>query len=425
VLVRVCRVFALSAELAAVATVLATRQQNGVLLERTDHPGVYRRGSHYVAVYRVAGRQHKQSATTFADARAIKLARGAEARALRRGPTLHDYALGWVDRYSGSGRDTVREQTREEYRRLLCTFALCYFATDLRLADIDRRALQGFIGWLTDRPGRRGLRLSDRSIRNALTPLRMCLDTAAREGLADREVVRALILPSRRGGRRWEFSERRFLTREALGRLLAEIPPAHEPLFLLLASTGLRISEAIALRWCDLDLDSSPPRLRVRRAIVNGVVGAPKSRHGARALPLAEELAQRIRDLRAPDADSEDLVFLNGHGGPLKPDNLRNRVLTPAAARAGVAGIGLHTLRHTCASLLIEDGASPLRLQRWMGHHSPAYTLETYGHLIDGELGIALELQALGVPAPQRVPEAGCGDAVARVSAGRTGGVGC
>ncbi len=81
----------------------------------------------------------------------------------------------------------------------------------------------------------------------------------------------------------------------------------------------------------------------------------------------------------------------------LKPDNLRNRVLAPAAKRAGVSGIGLHTLRHTCASLLIEEGASPLRLQRWMGHHSAGYTLETYGHLIDDELGRALELENLGV----------------------------
>jgi hypothetical protein len=43
--------------------------------------------------------------------------------------------------------------------------------------------------------------------------------------------------------------------------------------------------------------------------------------------------------------------------------------------------------------MLIESGLSPLRLQRWMGHHSPAFTLETYGHLIDGDLGPALDLR--------------------------------
>jgi integrase len=90
-------------------------------------------------------------------------------------------------------------------------------------------------------------------------------------------------------------------------------------------------------------------------------------------------------------------VFQNASGQPIKPDNLRNRILKPAAKRVGLEGVGLHTLRHTCASLLIAEGASMLRLQRWMGHHSAAYTLETYGHLIDGELGSALELAGLGI----------------------------
>jgi integrase len=113
-------------------------------------------------------------------------------------------------------------------------------------------------------------------------------------------------------------------------------------------------------------------------------------------LPLSAELAERLRALQAPSA-SEEPVFTNARGRPIKPDNLRNRVLKPAAERAGLEGIGLHTLRHTCASLLIAEGASMLRLQRWMGHHSAAYTLETYGHLIDGELGNALELNDLGI----------------------------
>ena len=68
-------------------------------------------------------------------------------------------------------------------------------------------------------------------------------------------------------------------------------------------------------------------------------------------------------------------------------------MLIPAAERAGLTAVGFHTLRHTCASMLIESGLSPLRLQRWMGHHSPAFTLETYGHLIDGDLGPALDLR--------------------------------
>jgi integrase len=51
-----------------------------------------------------------------------------------------------------------------------------------------------------------------------------------------------------------------------------------------------------------------------------------------------------------------------------------------------------HTLHHTCAALLIEAGASLLRVQRWMGHHSAAFTLDNYGHLIDDGLGRSVDL---------------------------------
>ena len=83
-------------------------------LEPTEVPGVYGRGSKFVVVYRVEGRQRKQSVDTLADARAVKLARDGEARARRRGPTLHEFSLSWLDRYAGSGHDSVRANTRRE-----------------------------------------------------------------------------------------------------------------------------------------------------------------------------------------------------------------------------------------------------------------------------------------------------------------------
>ena len=360
-------------------------------LEPTDVPGVYRRGSKYVVVYRADGRQRKQAAATLAEARAIKLVRDAEARAERRGPTVHAFALGWLDRYAGSGRDSVRENTRREYRRLLATFALRYFDRDARLRDLDRPAVQGFVDWLTSQPGRNG-RLCDRSVANALTPLRAALDAAVAAGVLEQNPADGVVLPRRRGGRAWEFKERRFLTRGELAGLLDEVPPKWRALFDLLAVTGLRISEAIALRWSDLELDSRTPRLRVSRAIVRGIVGAPKSRHGARSVPLPCELAVTLRARRPPGVD-DALVFPGRNGEPADVGSLRRRVLVPAAERAGLSGVGFHTLRHTCASLLIESGLSVLRLQRWMGHHSPAFTLETYGHLLDGDLGPALDLR--------------------------------
>jgi integrase len=361
-------------------------------LERTDAPGIYRRGSKYVVVYRVEGRQRKQYADTLAQARAIKLERNGEARAVRRGPTLHGFSLSWLDRYAGSGHDSVRANTRREYRRLLVNFALTYFDREVRVRDLDRATVQQFVDWLTTRPGRAG-RLCDRSIANALTPLRLALDAAVAEGLLDANPAEQVVLPRRRAGRAWSTRERRFLTRAELVRLLDEVPAKWRPLFELLAATGLRISEAIGLRWSDLVLDGPTPHLHVRRAIVRGAAVAPKSRHGARLIPLTAELAALLRAHRSRGADDDAFVFPGRDGGASDQGSLRRRILVPAAARAGLSGVGFHTLRHTCASMLIESGLSPLRLQRWMGHHSPAFTLETYGHLIDGDLGPPLDLR--------------------------------
>jgi integrase len=87
-----------------------------------------------------------------------------------------------------------------------------------------------------------------------------------------------------------------------------------------------------------------------------------------------------------------ELLFRGAQGAALQPGNLRYRVLIPAAHRAGVPWARFHTLRHTCAAMLIDDGASPLRLQRWMGHHSASFTLDTYGHLLRDDLGPHLDL---------------------------------
>ncbi|HKR98843.1 MAG TPA: tyrosine-type recombinase/integrase, partial [Candidatus Dormibacteraeota bacterium] len=303
---------------------------------------------------------------------------------------MHAFSLSWIDRYAGSGHDSVRANTRREYRRLLVNFALTYFDREVRVRGLDRAAVQHFVDWLTTRPGRAG-RLCDGSIANALTPLRLALDAAVAEGLLKANPAEHVVLPRRRAGRAWSARERRFLTRAEVVGLLDEVPAKWRPLFELLAATGLRISEAIGLRWSDLVLDGRAPHLHVRRAIVKRATVAPKSRHGARVIPLTRELAATLRAHRPREATDDAFVFPGRDGGACDQGSLRRRVLIPAADRAGLTGIGFHTLRHTCASMLIESGLSPLRLQRWTGHHSPAFTLETYGHLIDDDLGPALD----------------------------------
>ena len=83
-------------------------------------------------------------------------------------------------------------------------------------------------------------------------------------------------------------------------------------LFELLAATGLRISETIGLRWSDFVLDGPAPHLQVRRAIVKGAIVAPKSRHGARLIPLTPELAAKGAVARAATGNAAPLVRVPG-----------------------------------------------------------------------------------------------------------------
>lgn len=317
-------------------------------LQRTSTPGVYARGSRWVAVYLEDGRQRRRSAPTFREAREIRIRATAQEAARRAGPTLHSYALEWVDYYAGRGaNDVINDRTRGEYRRLLITYALAYFAPEERLRDLDEQRLRGFVDWLCRLTAADGHRLTDRSVRNAVLPLQSCLRHAARVGLLGAGAEPVILLPRRRRGRAYEFDERRFLTPQQLARLLAEIPDDWRPLFELLASTGLQISEAIALRVMDADLGADVPSVHVRRAIVNGQLTGPKSRHGRRTIPISHALADRLAVLAADRGESE-LLFVGAQGRDLaagQPALPRN----DPGGRAGWRAVG--ALSHAASHL--------------------------------------------------------------------------
>lgn len=95
----------------------------------------------------------------------------------------------------------------------------------------------------------------------------------------------------------------------------------------------------------------------------------------------------------------DSLVFPSQAGTPLDPDNRRSRILKPAAEEAGVAWAGWHSLRHTFASLQLARGTNVLQLSRALGHHSPAFTLERYCHLLPGGEAEPLDLEHVSADA--------------------------
>ena len=138
------------------------------------------------------------------------------------------------------------------------------------------------------------------------------------------------------------------MTRAELGRLLDELDQRWRLFFEFLAHTGLRISEAIELRWRDLELWFMP-RLHVRRQLRDGEAVGPKTAAGRRTIPLAAGMAERLRLLEGPP---DALVFTTTTGRQINRSNLWRDVLRPAGEWAGFAWVSFHTFRHTCASLL-------------------------------------------------------------------------
>lgn len=378
-------------------------------LRKTKTPGVYKRVDGagnvvgYVAVIEVAGKQRKRGARTYGAARQIK--RDSETdrdRGELQEPTtitfLH-FLDEWVERYRGQGRRGFRENTRDEYRRIIRQYLRPYFSEKLKLVEVNTYRLARFADWLAD-DDEQGKRLSDSTIANIVIVPRAALSTAQREGLIRHNPGQGLTLPHREPIAEEEEVIKVF-SREQVAAVLAMAPNEHKVLFELLATTGLRISEAIGLQRLHLQLDGSEPEVCIRRAIVKGRVEPPKTKHGRRDVRLPASLVHKLRSHLAAqgDLDSTAPAFPNGAGEVLCPDNLRRRVLKPLVEEVGAPWAAFHTFRHTFASIHLSEGTNLLQLSRALGHHSAAFTLTRYTHLLPGDEAPALDLNPVA-PVP-------------------------
>jgi len=349
-------------------------------LVRTSTPGVYRRGTRYVVVFRdTAGRQRRRSAATLAEARLLKsslaadVARGEYRESSR--ARFEDYARDWVRTYEGRTSRGIRAETVREYERDLQLHVLPVLG-HRRLSEIEQRDLKALARHLSDKG------LSPATVRIVMAPVRALFATAVEEGLLRTNPATGLRLGG--GTKRADPAEkRRALDEGQLARLIEETPKRWRLLVRFLAQTGLRVGEVIALRWEDVDLGTR--RVSVRRRLYRGRLDAPKSSYGIRQVPISTRLAQDLWRHRAGAAD-DDAVFTGPEGQPLRSEFLLRSIVKPAATRAGAPWAGVHTLRHTCASILFRSGWNAKQVQVVLGHHSPAFTLATYVHLIPDDL---------------------------------------
>jgi integrase len=350
----------------------------GAKFEKTRHPGIYKRGGRYVVRWRDRGVEQKESFRTLAEAK--------EAQGRRRQPggeraysksRFDDYALAWLDTFQGRNAGGLAESTRASYRRSTVQWAVPFFKRQ-KLADVRPPDVRAYVKHM-QKEG-----VSSSSIRKHMAPLKAMFAEAYEDGLIASNPTQIRLKLAKTGN-----GKVKAMTEEEQALVLAAVPDAWRPFFTFLAQTGVRISEALAVTWADVDLGTAP-HVKVRRQLYRGEIKRLKSRHSDRDIPLSVGMVQALRERRASGYAGEDApVFCTTRGGPLDAHNVRHRVLAPTVQALGLGWVGFHTFRHTCASVLFAHGRSIKQVQGWLGHADPGFTLRTYVHLLDEGLGSA------------------------------------
>ena len=226
---------------------------------------------------------------------------------------------------------------------------------------------------------------------HVFTVLRKALRDAERRGLVSRNICRLVDPPK---------LERKVIeppSIPAIKQILAEADKSSlGPVINFMARTGVRRGEAIALRWENLDLERGSASIVESAARVPGKgieFRRTKSAAGRRLVSLDPITVTQLRLHRAQQDEqvlatgsgysARDLVFTGPLGRPLDPEHLTQGFKKVTKA-AGYPATRLHDLRHAHAAGLFKAGAHPRVVQERLGHSSAAFTMQTYGHVMEG-----------------------------------------
>ena len=243
---------------------------------------------------------------------------------------------------------------------------------------------------------------SARTVQYVHATLSAALQQAVREELIGRNVARIVETPTAVN------QEVQPLDREEAQKLLrAARTHRFHALWLLLISVGLRRGEVLALSWNDVDLDNGQLRVRrnLQRVSKELIFGTPKTKRSMRTVSLPRRCITALKARNSEQQKEQSaagekwdplphqpdgLVFTTVTGRPTEPRSL-NRMLTVLCRKAQVRRVRVHDLRHTCASLLLEQGVDARTIMETLGHSTITLTLNTYAHVMDTTLRAAAE----------------------------------
>ena len=235
-----------------------------------------------------------------------------------------------------------------------------------------------------------GKGMSPRTAVHCRAVLRNALSHAMRHSLVSRNVA-ALADPPK-----VPESEVRAITPAAARQVLAAVRGDRlEALFTVALACGLRQSEALGLRWSDVDLDSAT--LRVQRSLqrVNGEyqVLEPKTKRSRRTISLPAPVATSLRKHKARQTEErlkvgpawegdvwEGLVFTDATGRPLSTFHVGRRFKVLISV-ASLPEMRYHDLRHGAASLMAAQGVPARVVMEVLGHAQISTTMNIYAHI--------------------------------------------
>ena len=257
-----------------------------------------------------------------------------------------------VDKWKAAEGPTIKESSFRHYSNALRICVVPEFG-DCKIADINRAGIQT---WLNNQAHK----YSESTLRSMRVVLGLTLGWAESCEWIEKNPCEKIKLPKQTGGRR---ARRTFLTAEQVDAIARNLEEPYATLVLLLYCTGLRISEAAALKWTDLQRNV----LSVSRRIYERKIGEVKSLRSVRKLVLDPDMVARIGALQSRFANSE-WMFQSEAGSPVDPRNALNRYFRPAAKTCGITVSGWHDFRHTLSTNLRRKKQHPKVVSDILGH---------------------------------------------------------